>query len=734
MHHDPAVRARAEQRALAWDAVLTGMASGTLDVGSRTPVADTPAWVTLEVVHGGFATGRSLAEVPLDDAEEALLARVPATVTGSTDRGRLNRWFLTDEGLAELERALLDGSYVVDVPEHAALLVVAWLLASGHDAAALELVAVLHPWMDRLRFAPILGVTPPASVAVVHVRTVGEVADRLRSVRTPQQVLAMDEALVVWRPLYDRLVDLWLATVEDDWPCRRRPADWSTSRQQWLDGYAAASSTRTICSDHLRPRSNFAILRAALDACPHDSSSLTGRDVGRVRMVLRRSVERHGAPGSDRLQELRARQAGWAARPTHALLASAVADRLASLPRDAGLGDPSAVLRPVDVGGRAHDVPFAIARKVERARAAPVEDLVASGAIPSSEVLAKLLPQVTAYVASASFADPSLRQLYARLYASFRRRRSLLLLDLEHQVRIEELPWVQAIEPFRVTTPGTVDRASRTLQEVTLLAWTSFPQTILPNSLVRELSSLARQARIDIPFVEEVAADIFMGTFTRKWREAAVLASAALSGTLYARYYDLPTVWSEEPARDPQRGFGVRWRKPTADDFARVCGERAREAASGDGSHVARNGTILEQSQILTTHNLAPLVERLALHDEVRLRSADLAVATFAWIVREQNTDYRSPHSRLQMVKNTAYALRQAIFFLSFAPSTAQVEAVEVLRSLAASRPEPWRRRFAPVVLGLEAVVYGARFDPSGRTGEGRRLLGWSVGPHWLLA
>ena len=66
-HHDPDVRARAEQKALAGESVLSGMATGTLAVGSRTPVADTPAWVTLEVAHGGFATGRYVAEGPLDD-------------------------------------------------------------------------------------------------------------------------------------------------------------------------------------------------------------------------------------------------------------------------------------------------------------------------------------------------------------------------------------------------------------------------------------------------------------------------------------------------------------------------------------------------------------------------------------------------------------------------------------------------------------------------------------------
>jgi hypothetical protein len=734
-HPDPAVRHHAEEKALAWESVLSGMAEGRIRPGSRTPVADTPAWVTLEVAHGGFATGRYLAEGPLDERERELLALLPADVVGATDRRRLNRWFLTDDGLGQLNRALHDRTYTIELPEHGALLVVAWLVANDHDVLALDLVAELHPLMDRLRFYPTLTGEPSASPAVVHVRSVGEVAAQLRAIRTPHQVAAMNEALLVWHPLYDRLVDLWRQTIDDDWPCRRWPPDWSDRRSQWLADYAAATSSPTRCTDHRRPRSNFSILRSALDACPDDSSALTGREVGRIRMVLDRSVARWGAPGSDDLRALRARQRGWATRPTSAQIAAAVAERVAPLPQDGGLAEPSAVLHPVERNGGTHAVPSGIVRKVERAREAPVAELVAAAIIPSTEVLATVLPQITSHVAAGAFARPELRDIYAPLYEAFRRRRSLLLLNLEHQVRIEELPWVRVLEPFRETTPDTADRARRTLREAALLTLTSFPQTILPNPMVREMSALAKQADLAIPFVEEVAADIFMGTFTVKWREAAALAASVMAGTPYARYYDLPeaATWTSRPPQRPRRGLVRRGGKPTAEDFAAACSVRAREAATGDGSRVARNGAIIEQSQILTTHNLAPLVEGLELHDEIAGRAIDLACAAFAWIVDEQNTDYRTAGAKLQMVKNTAYAWRQAIFFLSLAPPSDQAAAVHALRALAEERPIGWRRRFEPAIAGLEAVVQGDRFDSAGRLRTARRFLGWSIGPHWLL-
>jgi hypothetical protein len=48
-------RARAEERVAKWKSVIAGMQAGTIDVGSRTPTK-APAWVTLDVVTGGFAT------------------------------------------------------------------------------------------------------------------------------------------------------------------------------------------------------------------------------------------------------------------------------------------------------------------------------------------------------------------------------------------------------------------------------------------------------------------------------------------------------------------------------------------------------------------------------------------------------------------------------------------------------------------------------------------------------
>ncbi|MEV4052451.1 hypothetical protein AB0J55_14820 [Amycolatopsis sp. NPDC049688] len=706
---DAAVRRRARAKAGRWQEILDGMAGGTLEIGSRTPVADTPAWVTLEVAHGGFATGRYLAEVPPRPEELAL-------APGRADRESLNSWYLTDAGLAALRAALATESYRVEFPEDAALPVVAWLLGHGHAEAALDLLAELRPLLHRLRLAPLPGAVPRPAGALVRLSTVGEVRETLRSAATKPAIAAMLETLRVWHPLFDRLVALWAETVDGElprlagpavtggWPCRTWPDGWAARRAQWLADYATASARHTASAAHTHPKGNFARLHHALLACEHDSAALTGRDVGWIRRALANTVTKHGEPGSERRAALRSVQAAVAARPTHAELAAVLAGRLDAYPGDGGLPSPD------PLGG---DFPPRLVAKAARALEAPIEELVERGIITSGDVLATVLPQITAQLMAANIEDEQLAALYAQTYAAFRRRRGLLLLDLAHQVRFEELPWIAALEPFRARRPGTA--AQQTLTQTVLLALGSFPQAILPNTLLRELGALAKQADRPMPLLEELAADIFMGTFTAKWRTAAEITSRVMADTLYARYYDLPAAW--EPRR--RRGF-----RRTADDFAEVCKARAGRR----GWSVAGNGMVIEQSQILTTHNLAVLVETLGLQARLRSAAPELAERTFAWVVRRLAVRAGDAYTEWQLLKNIAYAWRQGIFYLSFCTGDQQRAAVDRLRELV--DPES---RFAPAVAGLAHVVAGGRFTEQGFApdGPGRRLLGWTTGRHW---
>ncbi|MGY1829755.1 hypothetical protein ACI8AA_04910 [Geodermatophilus sp. SYSU D01180] len=496
----------------------------------------------------------------------------------------------------------------------------------------------------------------------------------------------------------------------------------------------ATASTR-----HQHPRSNFTRLRRALEIAGDDGAGLSGRDVGWVRRALANTITRHGTPGSETRAAVRTAQAEAAGRPTHAVLAHVVAGRLDRFPADGGLpaldtvvGDTTGEEAPAIGNGVA--VPAPVVRAVSRALEAPVEELIDRGVISSGEVLARVLPQVTAQYVSASIDDAVIAGLYARTYAAFRCRRSLLLLGLEHQVRFEELPWVTSLSGFRARG-RSAHVARQALQRAVLLALDAFPERILPNPLVREFGALATAGDVRLDLVEEVAADIFTGTFTTKWRTAAQVASECLQDSLYARYYDLPgpEFWASGSGSNGWTHVQRRWSREAV-DFTVLCSTRAAEAGrDGRSWSVAANGAVLEQSQILTTHNLAVLTVGLDLQTVLRERAPELAERVLTWVFHTHAHLPGRQHAASAAIRRISYAWRQAIYLLSFCDD--EFRRVTVRRLLEATSTGT-AVELRPVVDGLAHVVAGGRFHAAGVAdgGAGRRLLGWSVGEHWLLA
>jgi hypothetical protein len=344
-------------------------------------------------------------------------------------------------------------------------------------------------------------------------------------------------------------------------------------------------------------------------------------------------------------------------------------------------------------------------------------------------VLAGLVPQIAATTSAAAYPDPALQGLVAATYGAFRRRRSLLLLDLQHQVRLGELPWIRALGPYREASPDSRREARETLRRLGELALDGFPATLLPNPLVRELAALGREAGEDLPWVEELAADIFMGRFSGKYLRAAQLAGQRLTGSLYARYYDI-----DYPALTTITATGQRGRDAAASSeaFDQLCQQRAHDLAGGPGggSWVAANGTVIEQAQILTTHNLATLAG--ALQIEPPGGWAVLAQRTFTTVVRLAGRLDRNPRP-LPMIKDMAYGWRHMIFYLSVPGAGDPHGVIDRFHEDLSTASEPVRQRLAPALGGLSYVAAGGRFTDEQTPAGGRRLLGWTTSRHWLL-
>ncbi|MGW4779192.1 hypothetical protein ACWEPA_21320 [Streptomyces filamentosus] len=732
-HPDPETRQRAQERMRGWREVLAGMASGTLRIGSRTPVEGLPAWVTPEVLHGGFATGAARAGGPLREHETEAARRVGVPA----ERAALFAHHLTEPGLAALWELLDSGRYEVTVPEEAALLTVAWLVRAGEPEAALELVGALRPFADRLGFLPRPADRPAPAAGAVHRRTVGQVRAALAGRGPNGRVEAQREALAVWRPFADELLVHWLEFTGPEGvvrPGAAPDAGWVARGRALLDRYERLAAEHPLTGRHRNPKGNEGILRGALAELVA-GRALDARRAGLVRVAVTGMVRKRGLPGSERHAAVRDMQAAQAALPAHHALAAVVADRLGGLPQESGTVEVAPFTEPVTAAEARHgglpegaEVPPSLRRLVESARSAPLGELVATGVVPSAEAMAELVPQLVAAEHAAVHRDPGLRELMAANYRAFRDRRSLLLVDLARQVRPEELPWVRAVARHAAgndRTRAAARAAARTLAET---AVEHFPGTLLPNPLVRELGSLARVSDLGAPLVEELAADIFMGRFSPKFLASAGIAAELLGGgSLYERYYGVDYAAVRELAET-----GRSTRRGAADgalsEFARLCRTRAGRGPGYDS--VAGNGMVIEQAQILTTHNLAVLVREFGVVPGGGWAAA--ARRAFGTVHRTTERAGRSPYP-LTGLKDAAYAWRQMVFHLSLCGEEERAEVLEWLPGEAARRPLV-ASRLAPALLGLRHVAGGGTFDAEGtaRAGRARRLTGWTDAGHWM--
>jgi hypothetical protein len=165
----------------------------------------------------------------------------------------------------------------------------------------------------------------------------------------------------------------------------------------------------------------------------------------------------------------------------------------------------------------------------------------------------------------------------------------------------------------------------------------------------------------------------------------------------------------------------------TEDPFTALCRTRA---AITSGWDVAVNGMIIEQQQILTTQNLAVLVSGLELVPELRDHFSELARRCFDWICKQQQINPPTWHALLINLKNTAYAWRQMVFFLSLSPASEVDQFLAWADEHLSRQRTDFQTRFWPAVEGLRRAAAG--MSPEDGI-SARRFLGWTKERHWLL-
>ena len=203
----------------------------------------------------------------------------------------------------------------------------------------------------------------------VYAQRIGKAIQNLYATRDPVEIKAMREAILVWNPLYDRVVQLFAETVQGDlpslnatpggkplrnehgnylvkggWPCQRYPEGWHKRVREVLEDYQRLRSRNQLCGKPERKTGAFARLRDYLRVCLDDPSNLSGADVGMIRLLLASIASKRGLPGSSRNQALRKMREGEAAHSTHRELSRVLIVRLQKLPRNDSFDSTEAML------------------------------------------------------------------------------------------------------------------------------------------------------------------------------------------------------------------------------------------------------------------------------------------------------------------------------------------------------------------------------------------------------
>lgn len=281
-------------------------------------------------------------------------------------------------------------------------------------------------------------------------------------------------------PLYDAAISLFLDTCVEGWPCRRYPTGWHAAAKTLLTQIYSARVK--FPGEILRKKDRASELFQLLAACCDESSTLTGRQVGRIRRITDDFVAAHGMPGSPQHVAFRQRQQRDVSSAAHHRIGHVVATRLAGYPESEGIRDFSTLTCSITEGEavthsiqQGQPLPDAIRKRLESCRCGTIAELVEGGIVTSGDTIARVLPALTAEIRGSELADLTLRRLYASKYRAFRRRRSLLLLNLKSQVRLRELPWTAAIDGERKPAAVSIESARLAQTESARVAIEAFP-------------------------------------------------------------------------------------------------------------------------------------------------------------------------------------------------------------------------------------------------------------------
>lgn len=712
-----------------WKTTLLNMVTGCLNVGSRRPSAY-PEWVTLKVLDGGFTTGEPLATLSAEDRpnEYFLSGDGADRLAAMADSGRFRAemtehfalmavvWLVRRGQVSEAEAILRQirpyfgklrfYPYEADTPVDVSPLVCVESVQDVRNSLEQTLKNITNITMGRIRKVVVYK-RAITSWLPLKWQMLSLFAKTVKCEHAPAYVTNGSGKIVAtngkplegsgWKPQYwaypafpcqeEQLCGQPFQCVPDNFQKDAQALQAKVDdlmEAERVEGCRLAiencrawpyrhSVQPTQPCEYCEPpcmtygahkKKSLVTLLEALRVCGEDGpTALTGKQVGLCRSIIAGWNTKHGLPGSERFERWWSTVVASIPSSEEGVL-GVLLERLSRFDGDRGLTMAEYTSLVSDCADKV--VSRSLRKRIRRARVGTLKEHIDGGIVPSSEVLANLIPQISAEATSAGEHDQALRRLNYALRLAFRRRRSVLLLNLDRQVRLEDIPWSSAIVGSGNRTDGAKGTALATLKLVVRETLIHFPHTILPNKLLQSLRELAKEAGLSLGLTDELASDIFMGRLSRKFGEAAKIAADVLVDTPYAVYFKTNRMYHMARSRNIY----------TPSELLADCGVRSglgpcstdcQSWGWGWGSPLT-NASGLEWVQIITSHNLAVLRRDLHLDEEIEWNT--LVLTTWLWILRALSRCPTDPYSsKMQNMKTIAFAWRQLIFFFSMIKS-----------------------------------------------------------------
>ena len=438
----------------------------------------------------------------------------------------LNAEYLTPGKMSKLLLMLDQGTYIIDYPENAAFLTVAWLYRVERHREARKLVSELEPFFHSHRFYPREAESASQVFTKFAIFTVKDVYVNLSKIGKPPRGYGTEILFAIRADaaelLADTVTDGWNPNVPND--MFGNQIEFLAARniiQRFEEWVARHSSSR-----HAHRSSSTSILVRAIRTLMDGDLEAAREMQSCVRSIIRGLFAKHGRRGSLQFESFLEKVKG-SVRPGN-LFSSAqeTIARIESIVRAKPhgfltQGEADMLLSPLGTG---KPVPSRIARLISAAIEREAADTILwSGHVHSpTSGFTRLYRRILDNSDAKSVISADLERLYSLTMAA----------EESGVVQAHQMPWLVPIfDDFR-STVRHVDASIQSLRTICETLLYRFPFSPIESNVLKVLNEAAANARIPLRVPVRYKIDHLTS-------ETCVQAAKLMYDSIYARYYRL---------------------------------------------------------------------------------------------------------------------------------------------------------------------------------------------------